>query len=138
MGGSRGHREAESGVRSMALFLAAHRYDGRAVIEIKGGPDGAVARGLCDFVPSVTAQHRHPIRDPSEPARADADGLDALMSVRTLLDRGRPRLVRPRGRMGRPLRSSGAASAPPVCPSPDAALSAPRTVPVHRTGGAMQ
>ncbi|MER6031104.1 STAS domain-containing protein [Streptomyces sp. NPDC001851] len=126
----------------MALFLAGHWENGWAVMEIKGVLDGATARELRDFADSVTAQHRHQhlILDLSELTHADADGLDALMSVRTLLgrDQGQLCLVCPEGRMERLLRSSGVASAMPVYPSLDAALSAPRTVPVHRMGGGVQ
>ncbi|MEU6071450.1 MULTISPECIES: STAS domain-containing protein [Streptomyces] len=126
----------------MALFLAAHWHNGWAVIEIKGVLDAATARELRDFAASVTAQHRHQhlILDLSELTHADADGIDALISVRTLLDQdqGELRLVCPQGRMERLLHSSGAAAALPVYPSLDAALSAPWTVPAHRMGGGVQ
>ncbi|MFF4116089.1 STAS domain-containing protein [Streptomyces sp. NPDC001714] len=73
-------------------------------------------------------------------AHTEADGLDALMSVRTLLDQdqGELRLVCPHRRTERLLRGGGAASDLPVYPSLDAALWAPRTVPAHRMGGAVQ
>lgn len=142
VGGPRGYGEAESGVQIMALFLAAHWHNGWAVIEIKGVLDAATARELRDFATSVHAQHRyqHLILDLSELTHADADGLNALMSVKALLDQGQGelRLVCPQGRMERLLHSSGAASALTVYPSLDAVLSTPRTVPVHRMGGAVQ
>ncbi|MGW1916112.1 STAS domain-containing protein [Streptomyces sp. NPDC002076] len=126
----------------MALFLAAHWHNGWAAIEIKGVLDAATARELRDFAASVHAQHRHQhlILDLSGLTHADADGLNALMSVRTLLDRdqGELRLVCPQGRTERLLHSSGAASDLPLYPSLDAALSAPRIVPAHRMGGAVQ
>ncbi|MEU6591420.1 STAS domain-containing protein [Streptomyces sp. NPDC046881] len=126
----------------MALFLAAHWHNSWAVIGIKGVLDGATARELRDFAASVHAQHRHQhlILDLSELTHADTDGLDALLAVRTLLtqDQGELRLVCPQGRTERLLHSSGAASGLPVYPSLDAALSAPRTVPAHRMGGAVQ
>ncbi|WP_146075292.1 STAS domain-containing protein [Streptomyces sp. Ru71] len=126
----------------MAVFLAAHWHNGWAVIEINGVLDAATTRELRDFATCVTAQqrHEHLILDLSELTHADADGLDALMSVRALLDQdqGELRLVCPQGRMERLLRSSSAASALPLYPSLDAALSAPRTVSAHRMGGALQ
>ncbi|MFF4213169.1 STAS domain-containing protein [Streptomyces sp. NPDC001796] len=126
----------------MALFLAAHWHNGWAVIEIKGVLDAATARELRDFAASVHAQHRHQhlILDLSELTHADADGLDALMSVRTLLDQdqGELRLVCPHGRTERLLHSSGAASDLAVYPSLGAALSTPRTVPAHWMGGGVQ
>ncbi|MEU2717235.1 STAS domain-containing protein [Streptomyces sp. NPDC007205] len=126
----------------MALFLAAHWENGWAVLEIKGVLDGATARELRDFAASVTAQHRHQrlILELSELTHADTDGLNALMSVRTLLgqDQGELRLVCPEGRTERLLHTSGVASALPVYPSLDAALSAPRSAPAHRMGGAVQ
>ncbi|MFE8946907.1 STAS domain-containing protein [Streptomyces sp. NPDC007856] len=94
-----------------------------------------------DFAASVHAQHRHHLTlDLSGLTHADADGLTALMSVWTLLDRdqGELRLVCPQGRTERLLHSSGDASDLPVYPSLDAALSAPRIVPAHRMGGAVQ
>ncbi|MEU8033299.1 STAS domain-containing protein [Streptomyces sp. NPDC049099] len=126
----------------MALFLAAHWHNGWAVREINGALDTATARELRDLAAPVHARHRHRhlILDLSELTRADADGLDTPMSVRTLLDQdqGKLRLVCPQGRTERLLHSSGAASDLPVYPSLDAALSAPRIVPAHRMGGAVQ
>ncbi|MFF4401956.1 STAS domain-containing protein [Streptomyces sp. NPDC001480] len=102
--------------------------------------DGATVGELRDFAASVHAQrrHQHLILDLSELTHADADGLGALISVRTLLDRGELSLVCPQGRTKRLLRGSGAAASLPVYPSPDAALSAPRAMPAHRMGGAVQ
>ncbi|MFE7958662.1 STAS domain-containing protein [Streptomyces sp. NPDC057413] len=126
----------------MALFLAAHWENGWAVLEIKGVLDGATARELCDFAASVTARHQHQrlVLDLTELTHADTDGLNALLSVRALLgqDQGELRLVCPEGRAERLLDSSGVTSVLPVYPSFDAALSAPRTVPAHRMGGAVQ
>ncbi|MGY1583228.1 STAS domain-containing protein [Streptomyces sp. MN13] len=126
----------------MALFLAAHWHNSWAMMEIEGIRGGATAREPRDFAASVHAQHgrRHLILDLSVLTHADADGLDALLTVRTLpdQDQGELRLVCPQARTERLRHSSGAASDLPVHPFLDAALSAPRTVAAHLMGGAVQ